>query len=129
MSISIIQRYGFDFSFNPYACKECPGKCCSGESGNIWVTQYEMRLISSFLRINLIDCIQKYFTTHNNRITNKERLTESGYECIFLKGSQKNCSIYEVRPSQCREYPFWDYFRKHKELIINECPGITENNQ
>ena len=122
--MGIIHKPGFDFGFNPCVCKDCPGNCCCGESGNIWVNQQEILQVCLFLKINPIDCIEKYFTLKNNRYSVKERGTKNGFECIFFKSPQKKCSIYAVRPFQCYQYPFWKHFKKHKEQVIKECPGV-----
>ena len=51
--MELITKEGFDFSFNPKACEECGGKCCTGESGYIWVNPLEMQKIANFLNISL----------------------------------------------------------------------------
>ena len=123
-SVDIIRRDGFDFGFDPSACKDCPGLCCYGDSGNIWVDQQEILQICSLLQINPVDFIRIYLNRIGNRFSIKEVITVSGFECIFFKGPRKKCSIYTVRPFQCRQYPFWGHFKKHKEQVIRECPGI-----
>lgn len=133
--MSIIQKTGFDFSFDSCECEGCPGYCCCGKSGNIWVSQNEILQISSFLQINIIDYIGTYLNRIGNRFSIKERLAEQGLECVFfepqkqaccgkLQHSKKQCSIYPVRPFQCRQYPFWEHFKEHKDQVIKECPGI-----
>lgn len=50
---------------------------------------------------------------------------KDNYDCIFL--SDKGCSIYPVRPLQCRNYPFWSNIMISKEEWQKEssfCPGI-----
>ena len=47
------------------------------------------------------------------------------YDCEFL--TDKGCSIYEVRPLQCRTYPFWPHVFDDKALFEEEkkaCPGL-----
>jgi len=122
--MGIIRRDGFDFGFDPSTCKKCPGHCCRGESGNIWVNHQEIIQICSLLQTNPVDYIQKYLNRIDNRFSIKERFTEHGFECVFFEGPQKLCSIYAVRPLQCRQYPFWEHFKKHTGHVIKECPGI-----
>jgi Fe-S-cluster containining protein len=122
--MSIIRRDGFDFGFDPGACTGCPSHCCRGKSGRVWLNQQEIFQICNFLNMNAIDFIQKHTDRMGNRLSIKERHSEHDFECVFLEGSQKKCSIYEVRPTQCRRFPFWNYFRKHKDQAIKECPGI-----
>jgi Fe-S-cluster containining protein len=125
--MGIIRKNGFDFGFDPSACADCPSHCCRGESGNVWVNQQEIRQICRFLNTEPIDCIQLYLIQIDNRLSIKERRTSEGdLECVFLEGTDKKCSIYAVRPRQCRRYPFWNEFRGHKDEVSKECPGIRE---
>lgn len=117
---------GYDFKFDTSACETCPGNCCLGESGNVWVNQEEMHLICEFLQIHFVDLIERYLHRVDNRFSCKERVTEQGMECVFFQGQERKCSIYAVRPSGCRSYPFWDYFKDHFEMLVKECPGIVE---
>ncbi|MFH1674395.1 MAG: YkgJ family cysteine cluster protein [Pseudomonadota bacterium] len=127
--MGIIQRDGFDFSFDPSGCEGCPGYCCCGESGNVWVSQNEILQICSFLQTNIVDYIRTYLNRIGNRFSIKERFTEQGFECVFFECSKKQCSIYPVRPLQCRQYPFWEHFKEHKDQVIKECPGIIAKRQ
>lgn len=122
--MDIIHKIGFDFIFDPSACVACPGNCCCGESGNVWVSQQEMNRICEFLQMNRIDFIEKYLCRVESRFTCKERLTEQGLECVFFRAAEKKCSVYAVRPSGCRTYPFWEHFKTHPEQLFMECPGI-----
>ena len=124
--MNIIEKAGFDFGFDPGTCTDCPSHCCRGQSGRIWVNQQEILQICNSLNMNAIDFIQKHTDRTGNRLSIKERHSGHDFECVFLEGAQKKCSIYEVRPTQCRQFPFWNYFRKHKDQAIKECPGIRE---
>jgi hypothetical protein len=66
------------------------------------------------------------------RVGLRHSLTEKpGGDCIFLKrdNGKAMCSIYPVRPLQCRTWPFWDSNLKSEphwtESSVN-CPGINE---
>lgn len=122
--MEIIIKEGFDFAFKPDACERCTGKCCSGEPGRIWLNQQEILQISTLLQIHPIDYIQKYLNRFENSFSIKERFAEDGFECVFFDVSQKRCSIYTVRPFQCRTYPFWEHFRQKSEQAMRECPGV-----
>ena len=124
--MTVIRRDGFDFGFDPDACGDCPSRCCRGESGRVWVSQQEISRICIFLEMNAVDFIRDCLRQENNRRSIRERFTGHDFECIFLKGTRHKCSIYEVRPMQCRRFPFWDYFKKHKDQALKECPGIRE---
>ena len=51
-------------------------------------------------------------------------------DCTFLQkiDGQKRCSIYSVRPSQCRNWPFWPgNLTKPNDwnLAARKCPGLN----
>jgi len=119
-----VQKNGFDFVFDPSACETCPGYCCNGSSGNVWVSPQEIEEICLFLNKNFVDFAAKYLRRVENRFSFQERLVEDAFECIFFDGHEKKCSIYGLRPSGCRTYPFWDHFKNHPEQVAGECPGI-----
>ncbi len=89
-----MRRDGFDFGFDPGACTDCPSRCCRGESGRVWLSQQEIFQICSFLNMNSIDFIQKYLNRIGNRLSIKERFSGHDFECVFLEGPQKTCSIH-----------------------------------
>jgi hypothetical protein len=119
-----VRKDGFDYGFDPAACERCPGTCCCGEAGHVWVSQQEITALCRFLNMNTIDFIQKHLNRVDNCFSLKERAVEGGLECCFFDRSRKRCAIYEARPWQCRQYPFWEYFRKHQDQVVKECPGI-----
>lgn len=117
-------KKGFPFKFNPKACFTCKGNCCIGESGYIWVAPNETEEIAKFLHVNFVDFADRYLTKVGYRFSIKEKVFDDGFACIFFDEKKLRCSIYEVRPSQCRTFPFWDYFKTHIKEAERECPGI-----
>lgn len=116
---------GYNYSFNPNACEECGGNCCTGESGYIYLNQTEMEAIAAFLKLSLEEFAQQYLFKNGYKFSIKEKVIVKGsYDCIFFDREIKGCGIYPVRPTQCRTFPFWPYFKTHKEELRAECPGI-----
>ena len=124
--MSITRRAGFDFGFDPTACTVCSGHCCCGAPGKVWVNQQEILEIARVLQINIVDCLQLYCNRVDNRLAVREQFSEHGLACIFFDGPARRCAIYSVRPEQCRRFPFWDHFKKHRDQLVRECPGIRE---
>lgn len=124
--MGLVQMDGFYFVFDPSACESCPGHCCCGESGNVWVNQQEIDRICGFLQMHRVDFMERYLRRVENRFSCKEHVIEQGLQCVFFQGAEKKCSIYAVRPSGCRSYPFWDYFKTHGGELVKECPGIKK---
>jgi Fe-S-cluster containining protein len=50
---------------------------------------------------------------------------KSNYDCVFW---QEGCTVYQVRPLQCRTYPFWSRIlasRAAWDAEAAECPGMN----
>ncbi|UCE58752.1 MAG: YkgJ family cysteine cluster protein [Phycisphaerales bacterium] len=109
-----------------FTCTLC-GNCCSGDPGYVWATKEEIRRIAKFLG-RTDGWLGK---EHLRRVGLRYSLTEiPDGDCIFLArdGDHPRCSIYPVRPLQCRTWPFWS------EMLASEanwthagkkCPGIN----
>ncbi|MBE2983744.1 YkgJ family cysteine cluster protein [Campylobacter sp. RM9344] len=119
-----MKQDGFEWEFDPSFCEECGGKCCTGESGYIWIDEGESRLLAEHLGLNEDEFKEKFLIKVGKKFSIKEKSHEDGYACVFFDEINKNCSIYEFRPSQCRSFPFWDYFRKNLRELERECIGV-----
>ena len=111
-----------------FECQGCGG-CCSGPGeGFIWVTRPEIEFIADFLKISVEQLREKYLRRVGLRTTIIEQ--EVTKDCIFLRkiDGQKKCIIYEVRPSQCRNWPFWSENLSSPgawNRAAMKCPGIN----
>lgn len=108
-----------------FKCTGC-GKCCTGAPGAVWVSDEEIEKMSSFLNIS-VDQFLKRFT---RLIDGRRSLVEDSksYDCVFLRGSR--CMLYEVRPQQCRTYPWWPSILRSQEEWNEEkkwCEGIDHS--
>ncbi|SMC51832.1 hypothetical protein SAMN02746065_103183 [Desulfocicer vacuolatum DSM 3385] len=126
MERKILRRDGFDFGFNPDACNNCQSRCCRGASGNVWVTSREMAAICEFCGINIIDGLETYFVKRHNRFSVREKVRQGEWQCVFLD-SLSRCTVYPVRPLQCRQFPFWSHFKADISGLKEECPGVVVN--
>lgn len=123
---NIIKQDGFNYSFDAGACSSCQAKCCTGESGYIHVNTSEMESISAFLDLSIEDFTQNYLFKNGYKYSIKERKLGESYECAFYDRASNGCVIYEVRPTQCRTFPFWDYFKTRVDELKLECPGVVD---
>ena len=111
-----------------FECQQC-GDCCSGPGeGYIWVTKPEIEFIADALDVTIGQLREKYLKRYGLRTSIIEHPVTK--DCIFLKKihGQKKCVIYDVRPNQCRTWPFWgsnlasaDAWNK----AAQKCPGIN----
>lgn len=120
----VMRVEGFAYGFDASACETCQGNCCTGESGYIWVSPEELTQIVRYLKMNEAAFINDYLLKIGYRFTLKEMPYENGFSCIFFDREHKRCGIYAVRPSQCRTFPFWEYFKENIDEVVTECPGI-----
>jgi Fe-S-cluster containining protein len=122
---TVMRQEGYAFGFDPSACAACGGACCTGASGYIWVKYSEIEAMAEFLELDLEDFAKMYLrkVKHRYSLTEK-KIGEEDYACVFFDTDQKRCTIYPVRPSQCRTFPFWDPYKHNDEEVKNECPGI-----
>ena len=123
----MIEQEGYPYKFDESICKSCDGNCCIGASGYIWITKQECIKLAEFLNISLEELEKKYLLKVGYRYSLKEiQLSQNNYACIFFDLNKKQCSVYKVRPDQCRTFPFWEYFKENIEEVKKECLAIIE---
>ncbi|EAH5223183.1 YkgJ family cysteine cluster protein [Campylobacter jejuni] len=114
----------FSYAFDENACEKCGGKCCNGESGNIFASKEELEVLRKHLNLESKEFAEKYLRKVGFKMSFKEVECEDGFACIFFDTQKRNCSIYDFRPKQCRTFPFWEYFKTHQKELEKECIGI-----
>ncbi len=110
-----------------FGCTQC-GNCCSGDPGHVWATKEEIAKISAFMgrEDGWLDA------EHLRRVGLRYSLTEKpGGDCIFLSRERggTQCTIYPVRPMQCRTWPFWTENLESStawEEAGRKCPGMDK---
>ena len=92
---------------------ECQGsgQCCvsRGQFGFVYLTLEERQKMAAHLKISTAKFTREYCKKTSGVFHLKDA---DGPECIFLK--DKRCSVYTVRPMQCRTWPFWPEVRGAK---------------
>ncbi len=122
-----LSKRGYNFKFTPSACDSCGGACCTGESGYIWVKYAEIEEMATFLELTVEEFATIYLKKVKHRYSIVEKkLDDQNFACRFFDEKLKQCSIYPVRPRQCRTFPFWEIYKNNSEEVKNECPGIIE---
>ena len=118
---------GYNYTFNPNACAACGGNCCTGESGYIFLNQGEIEAIAKHLELSMGAFKEEYLFKKGYKYSIKERQVDESHDCIFFDRKINGCSVYPVRPNQCRTFPFWPYFKNNEDELRAECPGIIFN--
>ena len=121
-----------------FTCTQC-GNCCTGGPGYIWITPEELERLAAHLKLSAEETVRKYCRNVSGRFSLKEKLRDGLHDCIFLQevevtsaagqGREKRlvCSVYPVRPLQCRTWPFWEgnlVSPENWERAGGRCPGL-----
>ncbi len=105
-----------------FECTACGG-CCGGFPGYVWVSREEVADLARRLGIPP----DEFTATYCMRIGNRCSLREEGdYDCVMLDDGK--CRVYEVRPVQCRTFPFWPEnlrSRRAWDAAARDCPGMN----
>ncbi len=101
------------------------GKCCTshGEYGFVFLTLEDRRRFAKHLNITTRKFTIQYCEQKNGVWHLKE--DPKNPDCMFLKNKQ--CTVYEGRPTQCRTWPFWPEVlnaKAWKKDVVSFCPGI-----
>lgn len=112
-----------------FECTRC-GRCCSGpEQGNVWVTEEEIDRMAAHLGLER----EEFFRLHVREVGEgwSLREKEENLDCV-LYDPARGCTVYEVRPAQCRAFPFWNAnlgsAQRWRE-VAGTCPGIGQGHR
>jgi len=106
-----------------FECTAC-GECCRHSGGKVEITPIEALKIAGALDISPEEFLREYGHQENGSI---ELIDNEDGHCIFLL--EDRCSIYDSRPSQCRNFPFWpENLKSHYrwKQLRSFCPGIDQ---
>lgn len=111
-----------DEVFAEVNCLDC-ANCCKTLGPKLNST--DIRRISGVLKIKASEFELRYL-----HIDEDHDYVFNVMPCVFLAGDN-TCSIYDVRPRACREYPHTDQRRMHQVLDITlkniaVCPAVYE---
>ena len=115
-----------------FACTQC-GNCCTGPPGYVWFDDDEAEAIAAHLGLEVGEFRRRHARSLFGRWTLDERCNGDGlYDCVFLERDDEGkagCSIYPVRPSQCRSWPFWPENLRSStawQRAAVTCPGMAK---
>jgi Fe-S-cluster containining protein len=139
-----------------FTCSQC-GNCCTGGPGFVWISKEEIVRLAEHLRLTPQQVVEKYCRKIDGQFSLKESRNSRGeYDCVFLTeekvprpapagrrgpGDQsdeqvtltrRGCSIYSVRPLQCRTWPFWDgnlASKSNWDRAAQRCHGMNHGHR
>jgi hypothetical protein len=106
-----------------FGCTQC-GQCCTGAHGIIRVEEDEVRALAASLGLTVAVFTRRFLYRIRGGYSIRERRNGN---CMFLRDGR--CTVYALRPVQCRTYPFWfENVRSERAWArtATECPGIGE---
>jgi Fe-S-cluster containining protein len=113
-----------------FQCTLC-GNCCSGPEGYVLVDDAEAAALAARLNLPLPEFLERFTRPTSAGRSLTEKLSHHGNDCVFLDRESAPgralCSVYEIRPRQCRTWPFWKSLlvsRKKWDQASRVCPGI-----
>jgi hypothetical protein len=107
-----------------FACQGC-AKCCGGGPGYVWLDEGELATISRFFGLSAREFRGTYVRDLWRGMSLREK---DNYDCVLLD-EKGRCLAYEVRPLQCRNWPFWPSNLRTPEAwqeAAQRCPGIGQ---
>lgn len=129
-----------------FTCTQC-GNCCTGGPGYVWISRAEIERLAAHLELTAGEVVRQYCRRLGGRYSlNERRNAQGNYDCVFLKEekvtsgegadavvhTRRTCQIYQVRPLQCRTWPFWDGLLQSPgewARASRRCPGMNTGRQ
>lgn len=104
-----------------FTCTQC-GHCCTGDPGFVWVTDDEIAKLAKHRGEPLREFVAMHTRASRGKRTLREKLNG---DCVFYEAG-RGCTVYAVRPAQCRTWPFWESNLESPEAwdrTERDCPG------
>ena len=105
----------------PFTCTQC-GHCCTGEPGYVWVSDAETLALAKSRGEKHAEFLAVYTRTSRGKRTLREK---ANGDCVFWEAG-RGCTVYHLRPAQCRTWPFWESnveTPEDWERTVTLCPG------
>lgn len=111
-----------EYIFQEINCLDC-ANCC--KTTPAMILDKDVKRISKHLNISVSEFYKKYTVKDEDH-----DIVFKNVPCVFL-GEDNYCSIYEVRPESCREYPHTRHHKMKQILDITFknreiCPAVFD---
>lgn len=106
-----------------FQCTGC-GKCCTGSPGYVFLSAPDLDRLATHFQMERTEFTKRYTRLVDGEYALLDR-PGSG-DCIFLK--DKQCAVYEARPTQCKTFPWWIHNLRDPEdweEASKHCEGIN----
>lgn len=106
-----------------FECTQC-GACCTGAPGYVWVNDEEVQAIARYLDKPVGEIRLLATRPAKGKVSLREH---ANGDCIYFDPRSRRCTVYPVRPVQCRTWPFWSGNVSSPEAWAETgqgCPGV-----
>jgi Fe-S-cluster containining protein len=106
-----------------FECTRCCA-CCTGGPGSVLVSDDEIAALAA--HEGLSDAEFRASHTRTLRGGDVSLREKRGNDCVFFERG-RGCAVYDLRPRQCRTWPFWRSVVSSPESWSEEtrdCPGM-----
>lgn len=107
-----------------FKCQKDCSNCCTVSGGMVLISEKDLKKMSKYLKVSQDEFLVNFTYRKGKYLC---LMDKDEKDCIFLKDNR--CTIYPVRPIQCRTFPFWPQnvkSEKRWQIISEECPGIGD---
>ena len=109
-----------------FTCQPDCGRCCDEPGGIVYLSRNDVERLAQHANLTVPEYLKKDCTTTlDGRYV--LRSNQSDGICIYLD-ENKQCTIYEVRPQQCKAFPWWaENLRSQRswKQVKASFPGLT----
>lgn len=107
-----------------FACVPGCSRCCDVE-GYVYLTEDDLVRAAAYVGLSAAEFEERYVYRTRRLIRLRKPKGKTGLQCHFRDA--RGCSIHEVKPVQCRLFPFWPEMVESVRLwrkAARSCPGI-----
>lgn len=85
----------------------------------------ELEKMAGTRKMDVAAFSRQYVRQVQGRLSLQELVINGEHFCCFFDRIDRQCTIYQSRPEQCRTFPFWDRFKENPQELFAECPGVS----
>lgn len=120
--VSTTEKPWFDDGLR-FKCTGCGG-CCTGSPGYVYLSLQDLERFATHFKLTKEEFAKKYARYVDGQYALLDKANST--DCIFL--SDKKCTVYDARPTQCKTFPWWIYHLREPsewEEASKRCEGIN----
>jgi len=105
-----------------FDCHRC-GHCCRIGHGQVWMEPQDVAPMAAAVGVSEEAFLEFQVRTVDGRLSLREQPDGA---CVLLEGGN-SCRAYDVRPAQCRSFPYWPAVLDSAASLAAAslyCPGI-----